>query len=73
MQVLSFVSGFTVAQAINKACDRAAYERQDFLAEINDIILFIGKHSNPAALLREYKKKLDFKYEIEQLKRQRQK
>ena len=73
MKTMDFVAGYTVSQALTKACNAAAHERQTILIEINDIMMLVGKDDNPKNLLKKYIKKLDFKYEIEKIKRQRQK
>lgn len=73
MKVLKFVAGLTISQALKQACNIASYERQTVLAEINDIIMPVGKDDTPNSLLKKYKQKLNFKYEIEMIKRQRQK
>ncbi|MBR4891810.1 MAG: hypothetical protein IKZ34_01330 [Alphaproteobacteria bacterium] len=73
MKVLKFVAGLTISQALEQACNAASHEHQTVLAEINDIMMPVSKNDTPDSLLKKYKQKLQFKYEIEQLKKQRQK
>lgn len=73
MKVMTFEAGVTVINALKQACNFAAQKRQTVLAEINDIKLTVERQDNPYHLLSEYKKRLDIKYEMEQIKTQRQK
>ncbi|MBO5705105.1 MAG: hypothetical protein J6R99_03760 [Alphaproteobacteria bacterium] len=73
MEVVKYVSGYTVKMALQHACDIATKKQETVLTEINDIMMRVEKNDSPDALLEEYKQKLNFKYEIENIKRQKQK
>ena len=73
MRVMTFEAGVTIINALKQACFFAAKTRETVLAEINDIMLPVERHDKPYRLLSEYKKRLNFKHEIEQIKTQRQK
>ena len=73
---MKFVNGSTGDSVINtltNACNIATHERDRVLLEINDIMIIVEKNSSVSGLLKKYKQKLDFKYEIQELKRARQK
>lgn len=73
MDIIKYVSGYTVKMALQHACDIATKKQETVLTEINDIMMRVEKNDTPDNLLEEYKQKLNFKYEITQIKRQRQK
>ena len=67
MDIIKYVSGYTVKMALQHACDIATKKQETVLTEINDIMMLVGKDDNPKNLLKKYIKKLDFKYEIEKM------
>jgi hypothetical protein len=71
MEVLNFVAGLTICQAIQRAKDVASESAHGVLVDINDIQMLIKKDTNTKKALIEYSKKLEFKNEIEKIKRQR--
>lgn len=73
MIVMNAIAGETVIQALTKAYSVALHERKNVLLEINDIMMLIDKKSSLSGLLNKYRTKLQFKHEIEQLKRVKQK
>lgn len=71
MEILNFVSGLTINQAVQRAKDTAIESNQHVLVDINDVMMLIDKDTNVKSAMIEYSKKLEFKYEIEKMKRQR--
>ena len=70
MRTMDFVAGLTIEQALLQA-RRTAYVYNDtVLATINDIVMVIYKGTDIKKALAEYQDKLQFKYEIEELKKQ---
>ena len=64
MEIMEFVSGLTVYDALCKARNAALKSNKPVLVDINDIIMLVDKKSDIQKLVNEYRNKLDFKYEI---------
>jgi hypothetical protein len=47
-------------------------EYKPVLLEINDVMILVAENANRDQIYQEYQEKLNFKFEIEKLKRQRQ-
>ncbi len=73
MKTVDFVSGHLAKTAFESAKRIVFAQGQSVLAIINDIVIIVDENSNIDNLVQEYRKKLDFKYEIENIKRQKQK
>ncbi len=71
MEIMEFISGITVREALLKAHNKAKKLNKPVLADINDIMMFVDKKTNVEQLWVAYQNKLDFKYEIEKMKRTR--
>ena len=66
---MEFVAGPTVCEALWKAHDKAKATNKPVLANINDIMMLVDTKTNVTQLGVAYREKLDFKYEIEKMKR----
>lgn len=73
MKFVQGVTGDSIIHTLTKACHIANHEREAVLLEINDVILYLDKEINLDNLWKKYQQKLDFKFEIQRLKRARQK
>jgi len=70
MRTMDFVAGLTIEQALLQARRMAYVYNDTVLATINDIVMVIYKGTDIQKALAEYQDKLNFKYEIEELKKQ---
>jgi len=75
MSVIEYkpVAGLTITQALETARLIARKENKKVIANINDIIMCISHNTNIKLALNLYQRRLEFKYEIEKMKRKRQK
>ena len=73
MKFIQGIVGESVIHTLTKACHVAKHERDSVLLEINDVIMYVNKETSLNNLYNKYQQKLNFKYEIERIKRQRQK
>ena len=73
MRTLEFVAGLTIKQAIERACLFVKNTKQPVLADINDIMMIFDKDTDVHKAIKEYREKLEFKYEIERIRNARQK
>lgn len=71
MRTLDFVAGLTIPQALSRACKFVRSTGEPVLADINDVMMIIDKDTDIHKATADYRKKLEFKYEIEKHKRQR--
>ena len=71
MKTLDFVAGLTIPQALSRACNFVKNTGEPVLADINDIMIVINKDTDLHKAIVDYRQKLEFKYEIEKLRRQR--
>lgn len=71
MRTLDFVAGLTIPQALSRACNFVRNTGEPVLVDINDIIMIINKDTDLHKAVIDYRQKLEFKYEIERMKRQR--
>lgn len=67
---MDFVAGLTIKQALLQARRKAYVYNDAVLANINDIVVVVYKGTDIQKALAEYKDKLLFKYEIEEIKAQ---
>lgn len=67
------VAGLTILEALRKARMMACKDKSIVVANINDVIVCISPETDVKTALQSYRQKLDFKYEIEKIKRTRQK
>ena len=67
------VAGFTIEEALERARWIARREGKKVIANINDIIMCVSQDSNIKMALNSYHEKLNLKYEIEKIRRERQK
>ena len=67
---MDFVAGITIEQALSQARRKAYVYTDDVLAVINDIVMIVHKGTDIQKALAEYRDKLRFKYEIEEIKKQ---
>ena len=72
MKDINFVAGLTIKEALVVACKTSVFHNEPVLAVINDIVMIVDKNTNTENALSEYHKKLEFKYEIEDIKREKQ-
>lgn len=70
MKTMDFVTGLTVEQALLQARKKAYIYNDAVLATINNIVMVVYKGTDIKKALAEYQDKLQFKYEIEKLKKQ---
>ena len=70
MKELEFVSGLTIEQALLRARQMAYTYNDVVTAIINDIVIIVYKGADIKKLMAEYQQKLQFKYEIENIKKQ---
>ena len=73
MKTLDFVAGLTIKQAIEHACLCVKNTKQPVLADINDIIMLFDQDTDINKATEEYRQRLEFKYEIERIRSNRQK
>ena len=75
MSVIEYipVCGLTIKEALENAKAIACKEDKQVVATINDIVMCISPDSDIKTELESYRDKLNFKYEIEKMKRERQK
>ena len=71
MKTLDFVAGLTIPQALSRACNFVRNTGEPVLADINDVMMVIDKDTDMHKAIVDYRQKLEFKYEIERLRRQR--
>jgi hypothetical protein len=71
MEIMEFVAGTTVCEALCKAHNKAKALNKPVVADINDIMMLVDKKTDVTQLGIAYRQKLDLKYEIEQIKRTR--
>ena len=69
MRTLDFVAGLTIPQAFSRACNFVRNTGEPVLADINDIIMIINKDTDLHKAVIDYRQKLEFKYEIERMKK----
>ena len=63
------VVGMTIMEALSNAVAKADMYGKNVLADINDIVMVIKPHSNLKKIVKDYRQKLKFKYEINDIKR----
>ena len=75
MSVIEYVPvcGLTIKEALKTARTMAREQNKKVIANINDVIMCISSDSDIQMSLDSYREKLDFKYEIENMKREKQK
>ena len=75
MSVIEYtpIAGLTIEEALERARWIARREGKKVIATINDVIMCISQDSNIKMALNSYHEKLNLKYEIEKMKRERQK
>ncbi len=73
MKFVQGVTGDSIIHTLTRACNIANHERDAVLLEINDVIIYVDKEISLNNLWKKYQQKLDFKFEIQRLKRARQK
>ena len=73
MKEIDFVAGLTIKEAISRAHKQALILKEPVAANINDIVIIIDANTDQEKILTEYYLKHKFKYEIESLKRQKDK
>ena len=75
MSVIEYVpvTGLTIKEALERAKSIAHKENKKVVATINDVIMCVSANSNIKMALNSYHEKLNLKYEIEKMKRERQK
>ena len=71
MEMLDFVAGLTISEALSRACSFVRNTKRPVLADINDIMMVIDKDTDIHKAIMDYRQKLEFKYEIEKTRRQR--
>ena len=72
MKFVNSIPGDSIIHTLSRTCHIANHEREAVLLEINDVILYVDKEINLDNLWKEYQDKLNFKFEIQRLKRARQ-
>lgn len=72
MQIIDFVAGLSIKEAISRAKSKSVELKEPVLADINDIILIIDKNTDMDKKLKEYYQKSKFKFELENMKHKRQ-
>ena len=72
MKIVNGVPGDSIMHTLTKACTVSRMEYKPVLLEINDIMILVAENANRDQIYQEYQEKLNFKFEIEKLKRQRQ-
>lgn len=73
MRTLDFVAGLTIKQALERACLFVKNTQQPVLADINDIVMVFDKDTDVHTAIKEYRQRLEFKYEIERMRNAKQK
>lgn len=71
MKTLLFITKLTPYQALLKACKFAKNTGEQVCTEIDDIMMIIDKGTSVQKAVADYRNKLEFKYEIERLRKQR--
>ena len=69
MQTLNFVAGLTIFEALSRACNFVRNTKQPVLADINDIMMVVDKDTDLHKAVKNYREKLEFKYEIAKIRR----
>lgn len=73
MHTLEFVAGLTIFEALSRACNFVKNTKKPVLADINDIMMLVDKDTDLHKAIKNYRQKLEFKYEIEKIRREKQK
>ena len=75
MSVIEYnpVAGLTIRQALQNAKTTASMEHKNVVANLNDVIMCISSRTNVDKALQLYAEKLALKYEVEKIKRIKQK
>ena len=75
MSVIEYspVAGLTIKEALQRAQMMATKENKTVVANINNIVMCITKKTDIDKTLQSYHQLLKFKYEIETIKREKQK
>ena len=63
------VAGLTIKQALTRAIEMSTKKQEHVLTIMNDIVMVVDKNTNVELALQEYHDKLDFKYQIQQMKK----
>lgn len=72
MKEIDFVAGFTIKDALSAAHRAAVSSDEPVAAIINDIVMIVDKDTNIDKALADYRNKNKFRYEIEEIKREKQ-
>ena len=72
MYTLNSVAGLTIFEALSRACNFVKNTQKPVLADINDIIMVVDKDTDLHKAVKDYRQRLEFKYEIEKIKREKQ-
>lgn len=73
MKFVNGVPGDSIMHTLTRACHISQHEYTPVLLEINDVMMLVDANTNRNQLYEQYQDKSNFKFEIEKLKRQRQK
>lgn len=73
MKIIKKNPSRSVIHTLTMACHIANHEFKPVMVEINDVILYVDDRISLDNLWKKYQEKLNFKFEIERLKRAKQK
>ena len=73
MKIVNSKPGDSIIHTLTMACLIANHEFKPVMVEVNDVILYVDDRISLDNLWKKYQEKLNFKFEIERLKRAKQK
>ena len=72
MREIDFIAGLTIKEALIMAKSLAVNNNEPVSAIINEVVMIVDKNTDVEKALISYRKKLDFKHEIEKIKREKE-